>query len=863
MQSKFKIRFIAAVTVVLVLCVTLIAQAGRLTLTQGDELTVVSEDKMQKTVSVDGARGDILDVNGIPLAYDQTSYDVQMLRDPSKNTYTDRAYYTDILTKAIGIIEENGGEVIDSFSIDRDAAGNFVFDFGDISADAAAAREENWRTNMFVSDSAEPFIIYQDLRDRYRIPENMSYEDARGLLSIWQEIQLSSYRAYEPVTVATNVDAITVAKLEENANVLEGIQVSSSTERIYPKDDVAAHIIGYTGRMDEENIDAMLEKGYTQDDTIGVSGIESSMEEYLTGDITGRQGSTTYEVNSLGKVIKEVGSEPATKGDSVMLTVDLPMQMVAERALKDNVDAVYQEQLAAYYEDKEAIDEQLGDREINLAKSGAMVVLDVNTGDILAMASYPSYDLNLFSGGITDEDYQMLLDDPGTPLFNKAIASKGIPGSIFKMVTGLAGLEEGEITLATMISDEGPFNKYIDPDSGEVGPACWIDPYFDEHKDLTVVTALQKSCNYFFFTVADYLGIDLLDSWAGKLGLTEKTGVELPGEVAGQVGGAKTLYDIDLPISEQKTALPGIVYNSIVKYLNTIAEEREVTYSDETIAATANMLVQLADNRTTLNGPEVRQILFEQMDVPTEISSRKGYDNDISNYISELVWKPNDTVIAGIGSGITAVTPIAVARYAAALVNGGTVYQPHVVDRILDANGNLTEEMQPVIYNKLNADPSYLDAIKHGMKDVVSGEDGTAASAFEDWKYKDEIGGKTGTGVVSAGVELEDNAWFVAFAPFDDPEIAVVTYIPNGAAGSNAIPSVKTVLEYYLDKKYNVQDYDVPDPNSVLSVPEATDAAPEDTQEASPEGTDAAIEDTGAVPEDTAGTPPEETESTG
>jgi len=833
MQNKFKWRFIAAVSLVLVLCLTLVVQAGRLTLTQGDELLTASANKMLRTVSVDGARGDILDVNGIPLAYDQTSYDVQMLRDPTKNTFTDRAYYTDVLTRATGIIEQNGGKVIDTFAIVRDDAGNFSFDFGNISAEAAVNREANWRTNMFVSGSAAPSVIYQDLRDRYRIPESMSYTDARGMLSIWQEIQLSSYRAYEPVTIAKNVDSVTVAILEEYSNVLEGIQVSSSTERIYPKGDVAAHIIGYTGRMDEESIDAMLDKGYTQDDTLGVAGIESSMEEYMTGDITGRQGSTTYEVNSLGKAIKEVGSEPATKGDSVMLTVDLSLQMVVEKALKDNIDAVYQDQLSKYYEDKEKIDEQLNGRAINLAKSGAMVVFDVKTGNILAMASYPSYDLNLFSGGITDADYKALLDDPATPLFNKAIASKGIPGSIFKMVTGLAGLEEGKITLDTEISDGGPFNKYIQEGSGEEGPACWIDPYFEEHQNLNIVTALQKSCNYFFFTVADSLGIDLLDAWGEKLGLTKKTGVELPGEVAGQIGGAKALFDIDLSLGDQKTALPTIVYNSIVKYLNNIAEERDVTYSEETIAGTANLLVQLADKRTTLNGPDVRRILFEQMDVPTEVSSRKGYDNDISNYISELVWKLNDTVIAGIGSGITAVTPIGVARYVAALVNGGTVYEAHVVDRILDPKGNVVEQRQPTVANQLNADQDYLDAIKQGMKDVVSGEDGTATSDFEDWQYKDAIGGKTGTGVVSAGVELEDNAWFVAFAPFDDPEIVVVTYIPNGAAGSNAIPSVKTVIQYYLDKKYGVSNYDVPDPNSVLPVPTETAAPPEGTAEPS------------------------------
>lgn len=835
MQKKFKARFIIAMIIVVCLCISLLTQVGALTLTQGDELSSVSATKILRSVSVDGARGDITDVNGIPLAYDQTSYDVQVLRDPSKNTYTDRAYFTGIFMKTIDIIEKNGGEIIDSFNIVRDANGNFSFDFGDISKDASATREANWRTNMFVSETSGPELIYQDLRDRYRVPENASYEEARKLLSIWQEIQLSSYRAYEPVTIAETVDQTTVAEIEQYANELDGIQVASSTKRVYPKSDVAAHIIGYTGKMsDQETIDAMTAKGYTQDDTVGINGIESSMEDYLTGDTTDRQGKTTYEVNSLGKVIKEVGSEPASKGDSVMLTLDLQLQQEVEKALKDNVEQVYQQELLNYYAEKEKYDSALGGREPNLAQSGAMVVMDVKTGNILAMASYPSYDLNLFSGGISEADYQALLDDPATPMFNKAIASKGIPGSIFKMATGLAGLEEGVITLDTLISDGGYFDDYIQAGSTEHGPACWVKPYFDEHKDLTIVTALQKSCNYFFYRVADGLGMDTLADWCGKLGLTERTGVQLPGEIAGQVGGAKTLFDIDKSLSEQKTALPQIVNNSIVRYLEKIGDDRNVEYSEEVISNTALKLVQLANNQKTLNGPDVRQVLFEEMEVPTQVSSQKGYDNDISNFISELVWKSNDTVIAGIGSGITAVTPIGVARYISAIVNGGTVYNANLIDRIVDAEGNVVEQQEPTVYYELNADQDYLNAIKQGMKDVVSGEDGTATSAFEGWDYKEFIGGKTGTGVVTQGVDLEDNAWFVAFAPYDDPQIAVVTYIPNGQAGANAIPSVKTVIEYYLDRENGVTDNNVPDPNSV--VPALTDATTSPSPSPSDEG---------------------------
>ncbi len=835
MLKKLKSRFIISFILVAAIFITVMAQLFNLTLQQGGDLTVKSEDKTVRTLTLKGTRGDILDVTGIPLAYDQSSFDIQFTKDPSKATTTDRAYYTDVLIKTIDLIEQNGGEVIDTFAIKRQEDGTFVFDFEVTDPEAVAARETNWRENMYVSKTAAPDVLYRDLRIKYRIPEEYTYEQARKLLSVWQEVQLSSYRAYVPVTVAEDVSMETVAVVEGRMD-LDGISVAESSTRVYPKDDVAAHIIGYMGKMvDNQTITEMQEKGYSSEDTIGITGIESTMESFLTGNSTERQGQRQVEVNSRGKVIKEIFYVPPSTGNSVMLTVDLELQMELERALEENIQTIYEMQVSDYYANPEKYDQQevLANRKgdttlekMNLAKSGAAIVMDVNTGNILAMASYPSYDLNLFEGGIEDEAYQALLADSASPLFNKAIASKGIPGSIFKMVTGTAGLAEGSITADTVINDEGEYTEGLTDEykrTGGKAPACWIKPYYSEHgPNQTITEALKDSCNYFFFVVADqYLGIDKLKEWSDKFGLTEKTGIELPGEVAGQVGCQETLYDWTKPIAEQKTSLPLLVRNQIIEFLKLYGTERNVEYPQELLEETATTLLELVSLGKTAVGAEIRAVLSEKMEIPATIASRNGWDNDINASLVQLMWNRTRTAETGIGTNLTALTPIGVARYISALVNGGTVYEAHIVDSIIDANGNVVEERQPEALTTLGVSEDVLDTIKEGMREVVSEEDGgLAAEAFEGWQYKNTaekswIGGKTGSGKVN-DIDLENNAWFVAFAPYDDPEIAVVIYIPNGKSGASSAPAARDIIGYYLDGKQSDRQIEVPGYNSLV-----------------------------------------------
>lgn len=641
------------------------------------------------------------------------------------------------------------------------------------------------------------------------------------MLSIWQEVQLSTWISYIPVTIATDVDANTVAQIEALGNELTGMQISKSTVRVYPRSSLAAHAIGYMGQItDEATLQKYSDKGYSTTDAIGLSGIEATMEDELTGNSKDRQGSRKIELNTSGEILSELEYIAPSNGNNVHLTLDSQMQSVLEKALESNIKRTNAKQQQMFIQNNEKYVKVIGDREPNLAVSGAAVVMEAKTGNVRAIASYPSYDLNLFTGGIDDESYKALLDDKAAPLFNKSISSRAIPGSIFKMVTGMAGLMEGEITLSTKITDAGYFDKYVKGHTH--GPKCWIYPNIGSHADLTLISAIRVSCNYYFFEVADRLGIAKINEWAENFGLTSKTGIQLTGEVTGQIGSQETLYDSTKTVAEQKTAVPLLVYNKIVEDLHSFGDIRGIEYSDSDVTAAAERILKLAGNGVAEKGPQIREILSEELDIHESTARTNGWDLTISSRLTELEWTGTNTANVGIGQGATGtmLTPIAVARYISSLMNGGVVYQANIIDKITDSNGNVVSETTPTVANKLELPQSYLDAIKEGMREVVSGEDRmSVAEAFKDMpkEYVAQIGGKTGTGQVTTNFELENNAWFVSFAPYDDPEIVVVVFIPNGYAGSEAMWTAADVLEYYFDQKNAESKTDIPSEGTLIN----------------------------------------------
>ena len=870
--------------------VALFVQLFQLTVVEGEEYREEADKLDKRIITVSGARGSILDQSGLPLAYDQKSYNVQFYRDPTQNTAADRAYYTGIIIATIDIIESHNEESVNTFVIKHEEdTGKYYFDFGLTNASAAAKREANWRENMYMSADATPEQIYLSLRDKYQIPEEMDFEQASKILSIWQDVQLNSWVAYESITVAEDVSVDTVAAIETHGAELQGMSIAESTTRVYPRGSVAAHVIGYEGRITEdilenytadpdesvmnsvaarmgddlfkayetsdtggysltdfgftesqiEDVKTLLDLGYGVDDLIGVEGIEKSMEAYLTGNTTERQGQEVVEVDNMAVVQNVLSSTEPTQGNNVMLTLDIGLQLVAEQALADEIPQIYAKQVETFLANEDGDYDGLELDDLNFACSGAVVVIDVDTGNVLALANYPSYDLNLFTGGISDEDYQTLQLQEGSPLFNKAIQSLATPGSIFKMVTATAALMEGVTDLTEEIDCDYRYTEGIA--NIKQAPHCWTRNS-SRHQDQTVVQGLQNSCNYYFYTMAGRLGIDNIDKWGDKYGLTSSTGIELPGEAVGIVGNQELLYDASKPIYEQANSLPALVYEtgrySMVNLLKSFAEERGIEYpeDDTTIADTAKALVELMgidwtqDDSGTWVDPEgyamgvhIRSILSDMMDIRTTISRAHGWDREISSVLLQLRWTTYMTVTTGIGQGIIEVTPIAVARYIAAIANGGTVYEAHIVDKVLDQDGNVVFDQQPVVYDTLGADEDYIAAIQEGMSNVVSLEEGTADKYFRDFPtaYRALIAGKTGTAQVST-VDLENNSWFVCFAPYSatdptvTPEIAIVVYIPNGYVGGLSSYVAQDILLYWFQRQEIVAEQTIPDSDSLI-----------------------------------------------
>lgn len=806
-----------------VFALLLLVLAGTLfnmTVLQGSKNADEASKVTARTMKVTSKRGQILDVNGTPLAYDRSSYDIQIYRDPTQIGEKWRALYTESIIKTVEIIERNGGEVIDPFVIKRDEHGRMYFDFGqvdnpDISQKTLESREKLWRQNLYFDADVGPRDAYNELRVRYMVPEEMGYEDAVKILGIWQEIQYNMYRSYASVTISEDVDMNTVSEIEASTDLL-GVNAVESTVRVYPKNSTAAHIIGYMSKTyDEDRLQWMEENGYNSEDKIGVYGVEATMEEYLSANIGSRAGKRVVEVNSTSKVVRELEYEAPEPGYNVVLTIDYDLQVKLDEALEKTIQECYaaqQEEYSKNYSKYAALEAARGGTKTKFAKTGAAVVIDVRNGDILAMSSYPSFDLNLFTGGISEEDYAAINDEETTPMFNKAISSRAEPGSTFKMVTGYAALQEGVITPNTTISCEGEYRENVVRGKG---PKCWTkNP--SSHSNQTVVEGLKNSCNYFFYYVATRLGIDDLNKWADMFGLSSKTNVELTGEVTSHVANQKVLYDNTKDIdSGQLTYKAYLVKKQIIEQLKYYGVVRNETYTDEQLDRCASQIIALVGSGDEL-GDGIRVIMRKELGIPESISYARRWDSQISGYLYEITWNSIQTAITGIGQSVTAVTPIALARYIAAIANGGTVYDCTVIDKVVDQDGNVVMDQEPKVFGTITDVNNYMDYIVEGMREVFSLEDGgTGANSLRGFKYADDMAGKTGTAQVST-IGLEDTAWLVTFTPIENAEIAIVVYIPNGYQSGLAATCAKEVIQFYRDRQAGTDEPDITGPGGLV-----------------------------------------------
>ena len=799
-----------ALILVLVFC----AVFGRLysmIVVKSDGYVARASTKSTKTITVYGRRGTIYDTNMVPLAYDETSYNVTFYRDPTKSSEADRANYTQVLITVIRLVESNGKTTVNNFWMQKDEDGVWRFNSGSSSEAVEASRERQWRANFYMTNVPEE-ELFDTLLEKYCIPKDLDEEMTVKVLSLWQESRMNAFNSL-PVIIAYDVGFETVSEIESMSMELDGIDITESSTRVYPQGTVACHEIGYISKISASQLADYQTKGYPNDAFIGAAGIEFSLEDQLSPYVSYRQGTREVEINTRGKVVRELSYVAPTDGNSVVLTIDVDLEKAMTDALVSTIGTIRETQETliqkeSWQENNAEVLAQYEEegREIQLAESGAIVAMDPKTGRVLGMISYPEYDLSMFNGGTVDNAMWNAVLELNDPLYNRAISTGDTPGSIFKLCTALAGLAEGVITPTETIDDIGAYTR-----TNSYNPAkCWINPSERyKHTNQAIVEAIKNSCNYYFYETSYRLGVTKLYEWAAKLGLTTKTNIELPGETTSFVGNQAMLYDPNYPVSKQYTAKPLLAAKAIRERIYEISDARGMDLSEEVVESAVASLLRIAVSYNSKNEwlAPIREVLQYDLGIPSSYITNNFLVNEFVTYLQDLFWTPNETIMLGIGQSITQLTPIAVARYVCAIANGGTVYDAQIVDKIIAADGTVVLEKEPVIANQIVTDPYYFQLIHEGMEDVTSMEDGgTAGKYFQETEYA--IAAKTGTSQRTE-LDVENNAWIVGYAPADDPQIVVVVYIQNGYAGAQASPALIKVIEAYLDDQKGTENTSV------------------------------------------------------
>jgi len=850
-RYSFVARYWFFIAIVLAMFGYLTSGLVRLQLLESEDHLETAENRTTTTITLRGSRGMITDSEAVILAHDEDVYNVTFYRDADQNSSKQYAEFTDAIVRTIDIIEEGGNELAVSFVIQRnEETGNWEFNFGSgVSEAVLQTRESQWRSNNYLSASGYPLAedCMVRLKSRFRIVNSdeeqerlraealaagRSYVDCHVLdeetmlkvMAVFSEMQMNLFNS-QPIVIAEDVPYETVIQIETQSMTLPGMEITMGTKRVYPRGSLAAQVIGYMGAIPStEKWLELQPKGYKYSDTIGVDGIEASMEDWLTQNSDLRQGYREVERNSVGKITRELSYTEPEDGNNVKLTIKASYQQQAERALASNVASTRNVQenklMNQTWLEKNKADIETRNWEkypLSLAQRAAMMVIDME-GRVLAMANYPTFDLNAMVEGGAER--AAILTDNRNVLMNYNIHARGTPGSIFKMVSSLGALMEGELYTNETIDDGGRFMLVTTVE--EQAPKCWVsESQRYTHQNQTIIQGLSNSCNYFFYTLGYRLGETRLYQYASEFGLTSKTGVDLPGELRSIVGCQTSLYDPDKAMDEssQDTAVPIIVFNSLKKHLRNQGASRNITYDDERLNRCVKRLMDMAVNTEQGSGGELwlremRPILMEELNMTREMVYTQAIIGDTFNYLNDIKWGNSQTVQVAIGQSITVVTPAAVSRYVAALGNGGKVYNLMIVDSITSPDGDIVSQRTPSMMNEFEGAENYLPYILEGMKGVVD-ESGTAGKYFDskdEFSYRDRVCAKTGTAEVTT-IDLENNAWFVMLAPYaseevdgvptitEKPEIAVVVFIPSGFSGGESSLAARDFVQWYLDQK--------------------------------------------------------------
>ncbi|HSJ52824.1 MAG TPA: penicillin-binding protein 2 [Anaerolineae bacterium] len=525
-----------------------------------------------------------------------------------------------------------------------------------------------------------------------------------GILDILEtaETDLAYYR---PALLKEGISREVAMALQEEHLDWPGVLVQAQPVREYLHGSLTSHILGYVGPIPSEDVERYEAEGYDADlHSVGISGIEHSFERDLHGD----DGQKLIEVDVHGREIGTVGEpEPAVPGYNLQLTLDLDLQQAAEEILKEQLQTLNKTQ-------------------------GVVIAMNPQTGEILALVSLPSYDNNEFSGGISSQALQKLQEDPSRPLVNHAISGMFPPGSTFKITVAAGALEEGVVTANSTFHCGGILwlpNRFYPGDPSLAQPFyCWVHTSYGRHGSLSIVSALGRSCDIYFYQAAggyrdqsQGLGAERVAQYAQLFGFGARSGIDLAGEATGLIPDAKW---------------------------------KRVNYSES--------------------------------------------------------WVTGDTYNMAIGQGFVLATPLQVLNAAATIANGGTLYRPQLVRQVIDGDGQVVRAFAPDVIRQVPISPANMNLVREGMRAVVAGAGATA------WAMKVPgvaVAGKTGTseffedrnkdGLPDRDKEghLPTHAWFTAFAPYENPEIALVVFIYGGGEGSAAaVPVASDILNYYFSR---------------------------------------------------------------
>lgn len=683
--KKLQKRLNVLLGIVILIFVILTISLSTLQIVKGNEYEKLAEENRIRLIPITAPRGVFKDRYGRELVNNRPSFTVSYMSVKTEESEQEEVFeilrnileiphYTEISNQTYTVDKDK--KIILSKLPIADRNGNGEVDIADISITDSSTGKQVLPSKVDFATGT----VTLDKSPNTQVLVSYNYDTLKNKLQS---------QDYKPVRLKTDVDFQTVAEIEERR--LPGVVIEVEPLRNYIYGSTASHVFGYVGEISQEELDAAKDNGYRPGDLIGKMGLEKVLESYLKGTDGGQQ----VEVTASGKLIKVLGQKEPIPGNSINLTIDIKLQQIAESKLR--------EQLIKLQTDKY--------KPFPNAKRGSVVAINIKTGEVLAMASVPDFDPNMFARGITQKEWEEISKNPLNPMVNLAISGTFPPGSIFKMVTATAALEEKVTNERELIRDTGVYWTIMPK-------KCWKA---GGHGLVNIEKAIAESCNIYFYEMGRRLGIDNIEKYARMYGLGDTTGIELPGEKAGTV------------------------------------------------------------------------------------ASREYKKNTFSSS-QDKIWYPAETLDAAIGQGYHSFTPIQIADYIAAIANEGIWMKPHLIKSIVDTDGNVVLEKNPEIGGRLDISSKTYEIIKNGMRGAtLSG--GTAYGVFADFPIS--VAGKTGT--AEWDVSKDAHGWFVAFAPYEDPEIAVAVFIEQaGSGGTTGGPVARAIFEEYFhltNETDNNEDY--------------------------------------------------------